>query len=179
MSTNINTSTESRALTLLGQGISPSIVAATCGVSESRISQLVSDPDFAAQVAELRFSNLQKHNARDNRYDTLEDKLLERLEDLLPLMVRPMEVLKAIQTINAAKRRGSSAPDTILQQQTIVTLNMPTQIINHFQANAQNHVTKVGDTDLITLQSSTLLNKINGATNDSSRTSAPALTPPT
>ena len=33
------TTTEERALALLGTGISPSVVAATLGVSESRISQ--------------------------------------------------------------------------------------------------------------------------------------------
>lgn len=160
MSTNLNTSTDSRALTLLGQGIPPSVVAASLGVTESRISQLVSDPEFAAQVAELRFSNLQKHNERDNRYDTLEDKLLSKIEDLLPLMMKPMEVLRAIQTINSAKRRGASAPDSITQQQTIINLTIPTQIIQKFKTNAQNHVVQAGEQTLLTLQSSTLLNKV-------------------
>jgi len=178
MSTNLNTSTESRALTLLGQGIPPNIVAASLGVTESRISQLVSDPNFAAEVAELRFSNLQKHNERDHKYDTLEDKLVQKLEDLLPLMMRPMEVLRAIQTINGAKRRGASAPDSITQQQTIINLTIPTQIIQKFRTNSQNHVVEAGEQTLLTLQSSTLLNKfktsenINGkevASNDSTR----------
>ena len=169
MSTNLNTSTESRALSLLGQGIPASVVAASLGVTESRISQLVSDPEFAAQVADLRFSNLQKHNERDNRYDSLEDKLIDKLEDLLPLMMKPMEVLRAIQTINGAKRRGASAPDSITQQQTIINLNIPTQIIQKFQTNAQNHVIQAGEQTLLTLQSSSLLNRVKGAQNDSPR----------
>lgn len=179
MTTNIDTSVSSRALTLLGQGISPSIVAATCGVSESRISQLVSDPQFAAAVAELRFNSLQKHNERDSLYDSIEDKLLEKLEDLLPLMMRPMEVLRAIQTINAAKRRGQSAPDSILQQNTVINLSMPTQIIQRFQLNAQNMVVQAGDQTLLTLQSSSLLNNIKaqkemkGVSNDPPRIAPP------
>lgn len=169
---NLNTSTESRALSLLGQGIPPNIVAASLGVTESRISQLVSDPNFAAEVAELRYNSLQKHNERDARYDSLEDKLIDRLEDLLPLMMRPMEVLRAIQTINSAKRRGASTPDSIIQQQTVINLTIPTQIIQKFQTNAQNHVTQAGTQTLLTLQSGTLLKKIKdvkGAGNDSAR----------
>ena len=149
-----------RALQLLGQGIAPSIVASSCGVTESAVSQWVSDPEFAAQIAELRFSNLQKHNERDSHYDSLEDRLHKKMEDLLPLMVRPMEVLKAIQVINQAKRRGASAPDSIIQQQTIIQLNIPTQIIQKFQINSQNMVTQAGDQELLTLQSGTLLNKL-------------------
>lgn len=151
--TSTTTTTEDRALTLLGQGISPEVVASAVGVSISRISQLVSDPDFAAKVAELRFENLAKHNERDSRYDTLEDKLLQKMEDLLPLMMRPMEVLKAISVINAAKRRGSSAPESIIQKQTVVPLMMPTQIIQHFTTNINNQVIKAGEQDLVTIQS--------------------------
>lgn len=172
---NLDTSVSSRALTLLGQGIPASVVAATCGVSESRISQLVSDPVFAAQVAELRFSSLQKHNERDSKYDTMEDALIDKLRDLLPLMMRPMEVLKAIQVINAAKRRGASSPDQVVQQQTFINLSIPTTLIQKFQINSNNHVTQAGEQTLLTLQSGSLLKKIKEQQNDSTRDTSPAL----
>jgi hypothetical protein len=162
MTTNLNTSVADRALTLLGQGVPASVVAATCGVTESRISQLVSDPEFAAQIAELRFSSLQKHNERDSQYDKIEDSLIKRLEDLLPLMMRPMEVLKAIQVINAAKRRGASAPDQVVQQQTFINLNIPTTLIQKFQVNQNNHVIQAGEQTLLTLQSGSLLERVKG-----------------
>lgn len=159
MSTNLDTSTESRALSLLGSGVQPEIVAASLGVSPSRISQLLSQPEFAAEVAELRFQSLNKHNERDQKYDHLEDALLERMKDSLPMMYKPMEILKSIQVVNAAKRRGASAPESITQQQTIVQLVLPTQIINSFQLNAQNQVVSTGQQDLITMQASTLLER--------------------
>lgn len=150
------TSTESRALSLLGQGLGPEVVAAAVGVSTSRISQLLSDPEFSAKVAEARYNNLAKHNSRDNAYDAMEDTLLEKLKDLLPFMMRPMEVLKAIQVINAAKRRGSSAPETITNQQTVVQLLMPTQILQSFTTNINNQVIKAGSQDLVTVQSANM-----------------------
>lgn len=153
----INTSTDSRALELLGSGIPPEVVAATLGVSPSRISQLLSEPAFAAQVAELRFASLQKHNTRDSLYDDTEDTLLERLRDCLPLMMRPMEILKAIQIINAAKRRGQSTPEAITAQQTIISLTIPVSVVQKFQTTQNKQVTHAGNQELITIQASTLL----------------------
>jgi hypothetical protein len=71
-----------------------------------------------------------------------------------------MEILKAIQVINAAKRRGQSTPESITQQTTILQLNLPTSIINHYSINAQNMVVQAGDQELVTLQAGTLLKKV-------------------
>lgn len=155
---------ESRALDLLGQGVSPEHTGIAVGLTASRISQLLSQEDFAAAVAERRFQNLSKHNERDQGYDNLEDKLMEKMKDCLPLMVRPGEILKAIQVINAAKRRGSSAPNSITEQQTIINLVLPTQIVNKFTLNSNNQVVQVtADSKtqpMLTIQSGTLLKQI-------------------
>jgi hypothetical protein len=149
--------TEERALKLLGSGCGPEVVATAVGVSVSRISQLLSEPEFAAAVSELRFQNLQKHNEMDSKYDTMEQKLLDQLQDVLPLMMRPMEILKAIQVINAAKRRGQSAPESITHQNTVVNLVMPTQIVQRFATNINNQVINAGNQTLETMQSSQML----------------------
>lgn len=162
------TSTEERALALLGQGLGAEVVASAVGVSPSRISQLISDPEFAAKVAELRFSNLVKHNARDEKYDKLEDKLLEKMENLIPFMMKPFEVLKAISVINGAKRRGISTPEQITGQQTVIPLTLPTAILQNFsakniQVNIHNQVIKAGEQELVTVQSArmdTLLSQL-------------------
>ena len=159
MSNSPNSSTEDRALTLLGSGVSPEQVALALGVSVSRISQLLSTEDFARSVAELRFSNLQRHNEIDASYDDIEEKLIEKMREILPMMYRPMEILKAISIINAAKRRGQSAPAAITAQQQVITLNMPTQIIHKFTTNIHNQVIQAGTQELLTIQSKELLKK--------------------
>lgn len=155
MSQNISSS-ESRALALLGQGINPEMTASAVGLSVSRISQLLSDPDFANQVADLRYKNLVKHNQRDATYDEMEDILAKKFHDLIPFMMKPMEILKALREINALKRRGSSAPDSITQQQEVIQLVMPVQIINQYRVNSANQVIQAGQQELITVQSSRL-----------------------
>jgi hypothetical protein len=162
------TNAEERALHLLGQGIIPEQAAMASGLSASRISQLLSQESFAARVAELRFESLSKHNDRDAAYDSLEDELLTRMKDCLPLMVRPNEILRAIQTINAAKRRGSSAPSSITEQHTVINLILPTQILTQFALNPQNQVVSIqsesdnnsSNQSLLTIQSGSLLNQI-------------------
>ena len=168
MSTSTTSPTEARALVLLGQGIAPTMVASALGVSVSRISQLLSDATFAAEVSELRYKALLKHNHTDSRYDKMEADLQERMENLIPFMMKPFEVLKAIQIINAAKRRGLAATDAPAERSTVVNLTLPTNIFNqhvvqNIQVNVNNQVTKAGDQELVTIQSGQMDKMLNAS----------------
>jgi hypothetical protein len=159
-------STEQRALTLLSQGIPAETVAATLGVVPSRISQLLSREDFAAELSSLKYTALQKHNERDSELDSLEDSLIKKLKSNLALMVRPMEITRALQVVNAAKRRGHSAPTQLTAQQTILNLTLPIQVVNQFKTNSQNQVIEAGTQQLLTMQSGTLFNKLKESQNE-------------
>lgn len=171
-----NNITEERALALLGSGVAPETAAASLGISPARISQLLSDDNFAARVAELRYENLAKHNRRDASYDSLEDQLIEKMQDVIPLMHRPMEILKAIAVINAAKRRGQSTPESIIEKQQIINLTIPVQVINKFQTNMQGQVTTIETENttqnLLTIQSGSLDNLIKEKRNGTALPSA-------
>jgi hypothetical protein len=160
-------STEERVLHLLGSGIGPEQVASACGISVSRVSQLLSDEEFAQAVAELRFENLEKHNRLDNKYDQMEDTLLDSMQNLLPMLTRPLEILRAIQVINSAKRRGISAPEQVTHQQTVVNLVMPKAIVQQFTTNINNQVIQAGAQTLETIQSGSLLKQFKPAAENS------------
>ena len=162
-STGVTSSVEERALQLLGSGVQAEAVAGALGVVPSRITQLLSNKVFAASVAELRYEALQSHNKRDCRYDSLEDRLIGKLENSLPLLMKPESILKAISTINAAKRRGQSAPSQITNQQTIVNLILPAAIVSKFTTNLDNQVIKAGEQDLLTMPSGNLLKQVEAA----------------
>ena len=149
-----------KILTMLGNGLSNDIVATAVGVSASYVSQLLSEEAFAMQVTELRFNNLQKHTERDNSYDSIEDQLLDKMRDLLPMMYRPMEVLRAIQVINAAKRRGASAPEQVTINNTVINLNLPKHQMQRFIQNSQGQVVQAGEQTLLTMNSNALLNRV-------------------
>lgn len=153
MSTSTTTSTRERALSLLGQGVGPEMVASALGVTPSAISQYLSQEDFLQEVAVLRYEALSKHNTRDSKYDDLEDLLLEKLENVIPFLIRPLEISRILTQINSAKRRGSSAPAEISSQAQVINLILPTQIIKQFTVNSANQVIRAGDQDLLTVQS--------------------------
>lgn len=157
---NITSPVRDKALKLLGYGGSVVSVAAACGVTESDISQYLSDPEFAAAVAELRYEAQSKHNARDEKLDSLEDSLIEKLETLKDLMIRPMEVLKALQIVNAAKRRGASSPEVLATQQQVVSLTIPVFVTQRFSTNIHNQVVVAGNQELVTIPSNDLINTV-------------------
>ena len=164
MATSTTTSTEERALTLLGQGVPPTAVANALGVDISRISQLLSDESFASKVVEKKFESLSKNNERDGAIDSLEDKILDKMKDCLPFMTRPMEILKAFSVINAAKRRGQTSPESLTSKQTVIQLNIPQIILDRFQTNIHNQVVQVGEQSLLTIPSGQML-KLSEITN--------------
>jgi transcriptional regulator with XRE-family HTH domain len=149
----IFTSQEARCLDLLATGIPTEQVAAALGISVSRISQYLSEEHFASALATRRFEALAKHNARDSELDALEDTLIQQLKRCVPLATRPMEITRIFQVINAAKRRGQSAPTAITEQQTVIKLTIPVQLINQFQLDTNNQVISTGQTNLVTIQS--------------------------
>jgi hypothetical protein len=149
---------------LLGSGINSDQVASALGVTPSRIAQLLAEESFAVKVAALRYESLQKHNKRDGAYDSLEDKLLDKLERSLPLLIKPESILKAIAIVNGAKRRGQSAPQQVTNTQNIVQLIMPQVIADKFTTNLDNQVVKAGEQELLTMPSGNLLKQVEEAT---------------
>lgn len=147
--------TDRKALELLATGVPAAQCAAAIGVSPSRIAQLISDPVFSELVAERKYESLAAHNERDSKYDKLEDMALGQLEASLPMVMDPMKLARIAQTLNAAKRRGASAPESITSRQTIVNLVLPLGILQKFavQTNANNQVTTIDEQSMVTIQS--------------------------
>lgn len=151
---------QQKALELLGAGVSSEAVAAAVGVTPGYISQLLSDENFASAVASLRYQFLAANNQRDEKYNSLEDKLLDKLETAMPFLIRPGEITKALHVVNNCKRRGQNAPETpVNNKQVIVNLIIPTLIAQKFTTNVVNQVIKAGDQELLTMPSNMLLQK--------------------
>ena len=159
-----SSSVEEKALKLLGAGIDAETVASAVGVTPGRISQLLSDTVFAGKVTALRYVALQSHNVRDGKYDSLEDKLLEKLEKSVALMYKPETLLRAITTVNSAKRRGQAAASSeVITNKNIINLILPSVITNKFSVDINNQVTRAGDQDLLTMPSGNLLKQVEDA----------------
>lgn len=151
---------------LLGNGVDQEVVATALGVSPSYISQLLSDPEFAKQVAELRLLNLESATDRDSKYDKLEDNFLEKLENVAEYMTKPREIAAVLATLNKAVRRGVRPENAPQVKQDVVVLNFPTVIQQTFVKNHVNQVVAVGTQgqqvlqDLTTITAKGLLEQV-------------------
>lgn len=152
-----------RILALLGNGVAPSATAAAVGCDPSYVSQLLKDDGFAAEVAELRSVSLMAATERDKRWDTLEDKLLAKLDDLIPFMVRPMEVVKALTAANAAKRRGAASDNAAQGVTNVVVLQLPPIVKQRFELNNRQEVVEVDGRTLLTIDGTQLLKGLRDA----------------
>lgn len=155
-----------RLLSLLGVGVSPAQAAAAVGCTPGYVSQLLATDDFALEVSKLRVEALTAATDRDRKYDSLEDELLAKLKELLPFMMRPGEVVKALATINAAKRRGAGAAEANATTiNNIVVLQLPDVVKQRFVTNQNSEVVEVDGRTLLTIDSNTLLQQVKGAQN--------------
>jgi hypothetical protein len=65
-------------------------------------------------------------------------------------------VLKALREINGIKRKGMSNPAAIVNQQEVISLVLPTMLVQQFTLNVHNQVVKIGEQDLVTIQSGSM-----------------------
>jgi hypothetical protein len=143
---NIHTimSTASSVAALLKYNMKRVDIADELGLTPGAITQAASKlPAVEASPEELEL---------DSSYDKIESKLLKQLEKTIPLLMRPMEISRVLQTVNAAKRRGGP----LKSQQaapTVLQLNLPLAIQNRFVLNSLNQVVSAGNQDLVTIPS--------------------------
>lgn len=152
---------------LLKSNCAPSDVALAVGCEPSYVSQLMQDQDFASEVAVARVKILQEQTGRDGKYDSLEDRLLNGLEMKLDQGVSFLKIetiLRAIQTVNQAKRRGApvGGPSTVVNN--VINLNLPAHTVREFQVSGENEVIAVGTQNLVSMAAPQVLNRLNGGT---------------
>lgn len=150
-------STHTLALTrLLGQGVSNKDVAEELGLTPSAVTQLASKPEVAQKIEEAQATQLAASTAIDAKYDRIEDKLLDQLEKTIPLLLRPMEISKVLQTVNGAKRRGVGHKSNEQGPARILNLNIPVALQTKFVVNSNNQVVEAGEQTLVTMPSSNI-----------------------
>lgn len=134
-----------KAMTMLGSGTPPHIVASALGVTESAISQLLSQEEFSQQVVDLKYKTLTRQTEIDDQYLSLEELLLEKTRKILPLMTKPRDVVSCLVAINNTKRRGATNLGGNTGQSQVVNLTIPITIAHKFVSNVNNQVVEVHD----------------------------------
>jgi D-arabinose 1-dehydrogenase-like Zn-dependent alcohol dehydrogenase len=149
-----------RILKLLGSGLSNEAVATAVGCDASYIAQLMAEEAFKDQVIELRSVALTAATERDRKADTLEERALDRLDDMLNWITKPGDMLKFFQILNAAKRRGTTATDNLVINQQIVNLQLPAAAFQKLVTDGRGEVVEIDGQSMLTMQPETLIRQI-------------------
>lgn len=136
-------------------------VALKLGVSEGYVSQVLGEEEYSRRVIEEKLKLLDESTERDQKWNKLEDTLLEKMEEQISSLYKPQDVLRALLAVNRATRRGATAQDLsqIRNSQTdkaIVHLHLPAAIKPRFTLSSSQEVVEVNGRPLITQDSRTL-----------------------
>lgn len=151
---------------LLGSGLSNDAVSTAVGCDPSYISQLMSDPRFAEDVVALRTQALQANTKRDLKIDTIEDKLIDKLDAAVDMVYKPGDLVKCFAIVNAAKRRGVPQNESLVLNQKIVNLNIPVQVVQNFITNVNNEVIESEGQTLVTMPAADLIKTLTSKDGD-------------
>lgn len=163
-------------LELLVRGSSQSDAARIADVSIGYVSQLLQEPEFAAEVAQRKAVTMQDASERENRANKiygmnldLEEKILQNLQRQVNFM-KPHEQMKLLQIVSTKK---APPPPPVLPNQhnqnaTLVTIAVSHTNNSQFIMNNNKEIIAVGDTTLSPMSPQQL--------KDLARKEAPALT---
>lgn len=163
---------EQRIKEMLGFGIAQETVANSLGLTPGYISQLMSNEEFADSVAQLRMLHEVAPTKRDLSYDSLEDKLLEAMHDMVDngRFHKPEQVLHALRVSNGMIRRGNHAVSQNKPASVVINLSLPAAVRDkfipgmdqkeRFITNRKGEVIEVNGQTTITMDSKTLVKQI-------------------
>lgn len=131
------------ALEMLAQGLQGSVVAATIGVTESYISQLMGDEDFAAAVQAKRVEQSQEDQKYDDKLARVEEVYLDRIEQKAG-MANLQQSMQAFKILNAAKRKKDRSLQPATQNiGAIVNIQLPVVLAPKYIMNQQSEIVEV------------------------------------
>ncbi len=132
---------QDRIKSMLGQGLSGSVVASAVGCDPSYISQLMEVEEFKNEVLTARAGKAEHSVARDEKWDKVEDMALDKALQMLPLVSRPGDLIRIGQMANAAKRRATEFANASESAAPTVQLTLPPGASIVFQMNQTTRAT--------------------------------------
>lgn len=153
----MSTALRDRIIAYLGQGIQQSIVATSCGVTPSYISQMLELEDVREEVAQLRAKHLDSALEVDSSIERIERAALKQVEQKLPFVKSAVEAAKIFATLNSARKKTAGtdqSSDALAAQQ--VTVTIPRGAAIHFKLNETNQVIEVEGRTMAPLPSKAL-----------------------
>ena len=127
---------------MIKPGATATSVAELLGVTPSAISQaLDASPELKQEILEAKVAKNGIGEALDAAYDKLELKALKKLGQQIDWVQKPMEVAKILQTLNAAKRRGTGGTGQEREVgREVVALQLPKEFVKKLKIGTEGQI---------------------------------------
>lgn len=123
-----------RVAQLLAMDVPHKQIAAACGLSESRISQLVATEDVQRKVQELLAERIDQIDTLNSGWDAVEEEALGTVLQSLRANPDPDFALRAASLANRATRRGGYGQQPIAGHSTAsATINLKAVFVEKLQ----------------------------------------------
>lgn len=130
----------------LAAGVSQRVAAETCGVSESYVSQLMTEPEFREHVQSELAARGRRYIEMDDLADQTQHLALQRLRKVTEIISKPETLLRAIQVLDQMKRRSTPAvADSETKDADLVRISLPRGMAARFaiSVDTTNRVTEI------------------------------------
>lgn len=147
-------------LSALRSGFSTSQIAESLGVTASAVDQVINAYDLREIAAKnSRFESI------DNQINSLEEKVLGRIEKALPSVCDPMKLTRMLQVLNGAKRRSLAEGRTLPNEGArLIQLRLPERVHLSVSFNERNEVIDINGRELVTAAPDKVLKEADNAT---------------
>ena len=157
-------SVKSQVCALASAGVKQEVIASRLNISAAYVSQLLHEEELRAKVTKAQLEVLDSRTQRDAQYDAIEDILLEKTKKIANTLYKPQDILRALQAINKAERRGASSQQlaeiTRAQESSVITLELPERVKSRVVKSETKEIVSVDGKALITKDSRVLLEEI-------------------
>jgi len=147
MTGTVSTGLRGRAQEMLSAGLPATVVAARLGVTDSTISQMLSDPDFAEAVEAARLEATQEDQKFDSKLEETESQALDNIAAKIRFG-NLQQSLQAFKVLNGARRRKDNA-QLAVPVGTAVQINMPTVLMPVYVLNQRSEIVEVDGQTMI------------------------------
>lgn len=148
----------------LSLGLPQSAIAAKLSVSPGLVSQIANEEEIKQKVTQAQLAFLDAATERDQRYNELEDELLEKAKKALPTIYKPQDIMRALLAINKAERRGASSQqmaEILAKKDTaVIELELPERLRTKLIKSHTREVVEINGRKLVTKDSRLLYQEI-------------------
>ena len=144
----------------LEAGFTQVSIAESMGVSESLVSQLVSENSLDQIAAQQKIIKASIYQDIDASYNEAEKFIAEKLKQSVRYMTDPVKIAYVADKLNKMKRRALSQIGPREAPAKVVVLNLPRHVQNNFIFNSQNEAIAVDGRPLVSMPATRLMQKL-------------------